>query len=98
MATQSENARFQSVDDRLGRLELRVDEIIVPTLTKISVKLDADTYVTKDEYRELTILVKDLSKITKNTPLVEKLVFSLVGFILLAVLGAIVALVVAKPM
>lgn len=80
------------------------ERIVKPALEKIQSILASDAYATKASQVELKAEVNAIKEkleaeedYIKNYPLVEKLVFGMVGLILVAVIGALVALVVTRP-
>lgn len=80
------------------------ERIVKPALEKIQRILESDAYATKASQVELKAEVEAIKNkldvgedIVKNYPLVEKLVFGMVGIILVAVIGALIALVVTRP-
>lgn len=80
------------------------ERIVKPALEKIQIILASDAYATKASQVELKAEVDAIKEkleaeedYIKNYPLVEKLVFGMVGFVLVAVLGALIALVVTRP-
>ena len=80
------------------------ERIIKPAINDIREILSRDIYTTKVEHSELKNDVETLRKAlektddkTHNYAIIEKLVFSLVGLILLAVVGAVIALVIIDP-
>ena len=79
------------------------ERIVKPALKDIREILSRDIYTTKPEHAELKAEVEKLklaleieTKKTQNYALVEKLVFGLVGLVLIAVVGALVGLVVTS--
>lgn len=79
------------------------ERIVKPALKDIREILSRDVYASKTEVADLKSEIEDLKKAlaeeqkrTKNYEIVEKVVFGLVGVVLLAVVGAIVGLVVIQ--
>lgn len=105
-----ENKKLDALDEKLDRhaeaiqsLQFDNERVIKPALTDIREILNRDVYATKVDHHELKTEVDELRKAiekekerTRNYQLVERVVFGLVSIVLLAVIGALVALVVGS--
>lgn len=101
MADQSENKKFEELAKDVQSLKFDNERIVKPALKYIRDILSRDVYAPKAEVAELHQEIKDLrdelakeKERTRNYAIVEKVVFGLVGVVLLAVIGALVGLVV----
>lgn len=104
MATQNKNDKqFNDLVEDVRSLKFDNERIVKPALKDIRDILSRDIYTTKVEHAELKAEVEKLKlaiqqeeQKTQNYRLVEKVVFGLVGVVLLAVVGALVGLVVTS--
>ena len=103
-----DDKKIDALGDKLDRhaeaiqsLQFDNERVIKPALTDIREILNRDIYTPKVDHHELKAEVEKLrdelekeKERTRNYQLVERLVFGLVGVVMLAVIGALVALVV----
>lgn len=100
---QDQNKKLDDLANAVQSLTFDNERIVKPALKDIREILSRDIYSTKTETNELKAEIVELKKTieilqrkVQNYTLVEKLVFGIVGIALLAVMGALVSLVVAK--
>ena len=96
-----QDKKFDELDKDVQSLKFDNERIVKPALQDIRELLSRDIYAPKAEVAELRQEIKDLKdelatekERTRNYAIVEKVVFGLVGVVLLAVIGALVGLVV----
>ena len=96
MATKGEASKLDRMQADIQSLTFDSERVIKPAIKDIRDILGRDVYVTKAAHEDLKRQVEDQTEQNRNYPLVEKIVFGLVGFILITVVGAIVYLVVNR--
>lgn len=101
MAELTQKEKVDKLADDVQSLTFDNERIIKPALKDIREILSRDVYAPKSdivdlkaEIETLKTALADETKRTRNYEIVEKVVFGLVGLILLAVVGAVVGLVV----
>lgn len=101
MAEQTQKEQVEQLTRDVQSLTFDNERVIKPALKDIRDILSRDVYASKVEVAELKKQIEALEKAlekekerTRNYLLVERVVFGLVGVILLAVVGALVGLVV----
>ncbi len=101
MAELTQKEKVDKLADDVQSLTFDNERIIKPALKDIREILSRDVYASKTDVNELKAEIETLktalvdeTKRTRNYEIVEKVVFGLVGLILLAVVGAVVGLVV----
>ena len=94
---------LKALNEDVQSLKFDNERIVKPALTDIRNILSRDIYAPKSEVAELKAEIEKLKKEladekerTRNYGIVEKVVFGLVGMILVAVVGAVIALVVVS--
>ena len=98
-----QNKKFDTLTEDVRSLKFDNERIVKPALKDIRDILSRDIYTSKTDHAELKAEVEELKKAladeikkTANYVLVERLVFGLVGLVLLAVMTALVGLVVTS--
>lgn len=101
MAELTQKEQVDALQKDVQSLTFDNERIIKPALKDIREILSRDVYASKTEVAELRAEIVELKKAleaekerTRNYAIVEKVVFGLVGLVLLSVLGAVVGLVV----
>jgi hypothetical protein len=101
VAEQTQKEQVEQLTRDVQSLTFDNERVIKPALKDIRDILSRDVYASKVEVAELKKQIEALEKAlekekerTRNYLLVERVVFGLVGVILLAVVGALVGLVV----
>lgn len=94
---------LKTLNEDVQSLKFDNERIVKPALVDIRNILSRDIYAPKSEVAELKLEIEKLKKEladekerTRNYGIVEKVVFGLVGMILVAVVGAVIALVVVS--
>lgn len=95
MATRGENTQLQELQVDIQSLKFDNERIIKPAIVSINEKLDRDIYATKVDVKVIADKADRTDLLTKNYPIVEKVVFGLVGLVLVAVITALIALVIS---
>lgn len=95
MSTERDNESLDQMREDIQSLKFDNERIIKPAITSINTKLDRDIYASKADVVKQGDKVDEVDYRTRNYPLVEKVVFGLVGLILIAVVTALVAVVVS---
>lgn len=96
MPTDKRPNQNDSINARLSRIEVRLDEVFEPALRELLQNSRSNAYVSRAEMSEFESDIKDLKKVTRNSPIVEKVVFALVGLVLTTVVIALLYLVVNR--
>lgn len=101
MAEITQKEQVEQLTKDVQSLTFDNERIIKPALKDIREILSRDVYAPKTDVLELKAEIAELKKAldfekerTRNYAIVEKVVFGLVGLVLLAVVGALVGLVV----
>jgi tetrahydromethanopterin S-methyltransferase subunit B len=96
-----QNKKLDDLTEDVRSLKFDNERIVKPALKDIRDILSRDVYAPKTDVAELKTQIEELQKAlaeherkAQNYPLVEKIVFGMVGLILVAVVGALIALVV----
>ena len=96
MAAAQKKTIQEHTEDMSALVLYRMDEM-QKSIDRLEVKFDNNSFASQNEVTKIEARVEKLEKVTRNSPTVEKVVFTLIGIVLLAVFSALIYVVIQRP-